>query len=170
MAYIYAANIWCDDCGESIKKRAIAEGKDTYSYDSDEFPKRYNGSLKAGCPQHCAADADCINAIEFDDGTKIGAWLGNDLTTEGVDYVKETIREAREDCGCPDVAALRKAQEDCGCPDVAALWAKHYDYLDFSVTPVCDGCSKDFDFDDLDENNLCVDCRKGDLCPVKRVL
>lgn len=116
MAYIYAADIWCDDCGEAIKSRIIAEGNapadpdDEYSYDSGEFPKYVDGSSEADSPQHCAAGEDCINAYEFPGGFKIGVWLENDLTTDGEDYVKEAVREGGE---------------------VAELWREWHDWIDF---------------------------------------
>ena len=113
MAYIYAADIWCDDCGEDIRRAITAEGKapaDLRSYDSGEFPKYCDGSSEADSPQHCAAGEDCINAYEFPDGFKIGVWLENDLTTDGEDCVKEAVREGGE---------------------VAELWAEYYDWIDF---------------------------------------
>lgn len=148
MAYIYAANIWCDGCGETIKERIQAEGMapaDSDEYDSDEYPKHCDGSSEADSPQHCAAGADCINAYEFDDGTKIGVWLENDLTTDGADYVKKVVCEARE---------------GCGNLDVANLWKEYYNWIDFSTILACYGCDEDFDSDDLNKNNLCADCQK----------
>ena len=118
MAYIYNADIYCDDCGKSIRQRIDAEGHapaypdDGYSYDSDEYPKYVDGSSEADYPQHCGSMGDCINAYEFEDGFKIGAWLKNDLTSEGEDYVKDAVREGG---------------------DVAELWAEYYDYIDFGA-------------------------------------
>jgi len=81
MAYIYAAEIWCDDCGEDIRRRLIAEGNapddidDERSYDSGEFPKYCDGEAESDCPEHCAAGDDCLNAYEFDDGVQnSGGW------------------------------------------------------------------------------------------------
>ena len=99
--YIYAADIYCEDCGEAIRKQITQEGHapadpdDEWSYDSDEFPKGPypDGGGEADSPQHCGAGEDCLNAIEFSDGLKIGVWLENDLTREGVEYVRESLRE-----------------------------------------------------------------------------
>jgi hypothetical protein len=146
---IYAADIWCADCAELIGLRLINGGNapdnpdDQYSYDSDEFPKDCDVSCESDSPEHCAAGEDCINAIEFDD-FKIGCWLENDLTTHGEDYVVEAVQEGRTG-GCDN--------------KVTELWAAFYDYLDFRVMVVCDDCHEDFESDDLDENNLCEDCR-----------
>ncbi len=110
--YMYQAACWCDDCGRDICERITAEGhapadpNDEYSYDSDDYPKYVGGSDESDSPQHCDATGDCINAIEIEPGWSIGAWLENDLTTDGEDYVMEAIRE--------------------GGP-VAELWAEWYD-------------------------------------------
>lgn len=102
--YIYAADLYCEDCGEAIQKRITEEGfapeypNDERSYDSDEFPKGPypDGGGEADYPQHCGAGPDCLNAIEFPDGIKVGAWLGNELTADGVEYVREVIQEGGE--------------------------------------------------------------------------
>ena len=120
LVYIYAADIYCEQCGEAIRKRIAREGfapadpDDERSYDSDEFPKGpyCDGGGEADCPQHCGAGPQCVNAIEFDDGHKVGAWLENELTTDGVEYVCEAIREGGE---------------------VAELWADYYRDYDLKV-------------------------------------
>lgn len=42
---------------------------------------------------HCGAGADCLNAIVLADGRKIGAFLENPLTTDGVEYVQSAHRD-----------------------------------------------------------------------------
>ena len=121
-AYIYCADIYCAYCGEAIRAQITREGfapadpDDEYGYDSDEFPKGpfMDGGGEADCPQHCGAGADCLNALELSDGSRIGAFLDNPLTSEGVDYVRAAIREGGE---------------------VAALWGDWYDYLDIGPAP-----------------------------------
>jgi hypothetical protein len=117
MSYIFNADVYCDDCGEDIRRTIDAAGNapadpdDEHSYDSGEYPKCSGGcSDESDCPDHCGSGEDCINAHEFPDGWKIGVWLGNALTTDGENYVKEAVRDGGE---------------------VAELWAKYYDYLDF---------------------------------------
>jgi len=120
LVYIYAADIYCEQCGEAIRKRIEREGfapanpDDERSYDSDEFPKGpyCDGGGEADCPQHCGAGPQCVNAIEFDDGHKVGAWLENELTTDGAEYVRQAIREGGE---------------------VAELWADYYRDYDLTV-------------------------------------
>ena len=102
--YIYEADIFCEDCGEAIRKQRICEGfapenpDDESSYDSDDFPKGpyLDGGGICDSPQHCGNGSDCLNAEIFDELSKdhkIGAWLENDLTPDGIEYVREAIRE-----------------------------------------------------------------------------
>lgn len=147
MAYIYDADIFCDDCGKSICQRITAEGfapddpDDEGSYDSGEYPKYVDGSSESDSPEHCASGDDCLNSIKFSDGQEIGVWLGNELTSYGEDYTIEAVLEGG---------------------DVADLWRGYYDYLDFTITIVCNGCGIDFDIDDVDENNFCIGCQEPD--------
>lgn len=105
--YVYAADIYCKECGEELcRELSPFAPDDERTYDSDEFPKGpyCRGGGEADCPQHCGSGADCYNAIELANH-RVGAWLENELTTDGVDYVREAIREGGE---------------------VAELWAKFY--------------------------------------------
>lgn len=112
-AYIYQADIFCEACGEAIREEIIQEKlappdpSDEASYDSDEFPKGPfpDGGGEADSPQHCGAGEECLDAIELSDGHKVGAWLENALTTDGIEYVKEAIQ---------------------GGGEVAELWADFY--------------------------------------------
>lgn len=99
MSYIYQADVWCDDCGRAICKRLKRDGKapadpdDEWSFDSDDYPKRAGDDEESDTPQHCAAGADCLNAIELPNG-KVGLLFG-ELTSDGVQYVKDAIAEGR---------------------------------------------------------------------------
>ncbi len=143
MAYIYNADIFCDDCGEFIRCTIEAEGNapadmgDEASYDSDEYPKHCDGSSESDCPEHCGGGDTCFNAIEFADGHKIGVWLENDLTSYGEDYTIEAVREGG---------------------DVSDLWRDYYSYLNFNAGELCNGCEESFDEVDLDEDGFCSDC------------
>ena len=146
---IYEADVWCEDCAEVIKQRIRDEGfapedeDDQRSYDSDEFPKDCDVSCESDCPEHCAGGENCINAHEFANGFKCGVWLENDLTTYGVEYVKDAVRNG-------------------GC--VSELWAEYYDWIDFPAILVCNGCNGDFESDDLDEYNYCEGCNEESDC------
>jgi hypothetical protein len=96
MVYMYNADLWCSECGRAIKKRIRAEGhapktpSDESSFDSDEYPKGpfSDGGGEADSPQHCGAGEDCLEPYVLKDGSKVGKFLGNDLTAEGEEYVK----------------------------------------------------------------------------------
>jgi len=98
MPAIYQADVWCDSCAADIRDRIIGEGfapahpDDETTYDSDEYPKSMSDDESADSPQHCASGADCLEGVELSDGTKVGCLFG-DLTPEGLDYVREAIRE-----------------------------------------------------------------------------
>jgi hypothetical protein len=94
MAYIYQAALWCDDCGEAIRKRLNEAGEgpedpgDETSYDSDDYPKGPSpDDDESDSPNHCESGAECPNAILLDDGTKVGAIVSG-LTDEGIAYVR----------------------------------------------------------------------------------
>jgi hypothetical protein len=125
MAYIYQADVWCDDCGEAIRERLTREGmapanpEDEWSYDSDDFPKRASDDEESDSPQHCAAGEHCVNAVMLPSGEKVG-YLFGELTTVGVAYVEEAIEGA--------------AAEPCTwCKEVADLWKEHYQGKGYDV-------------------------------------
>ena len=113
---IYCADVFCEDCTDKIEsdcredgtvKRMIADGadpSDEYSYDSDEYPKRCDVSEESDSPSHCGG---------------CGIFLENNLTTDGDDYVKETVND--------DFAA--------GNDDSIAItvWMPFYDYIDYDI-------------------------------------
>ena len=118
MAYIYCADVWCDDCGKAICKQLQADGNapanpdDEYTFDSDEYPKRACDDEESDSPQHCAAGEDCLNAIMLPSGGKVG-YLFGELTAVGVEYVKEAI-----------------AENSAYWNEIAELWEEYYaDYL-----------------------------------------
>jgi hypothetical protein len=158
MAAIYQADVWCDDCADSIKDRicselwsdrgnsetpdgtAVAEFAsrddlydhlifmDERQYDSDEFPKYCDDDEECDCPQHCA---DC------------GYFFGNSLTTDGADYVRETVREDVES-GCVDSVAC-------------TVWMPYYDWIDYGDVGTCDDCGS---LAVLNDEELCSGCAR----------
>ena len=104
MAYIYQADIFCDACGESICRQLTEEGKapedpdDERTYDSDDYPKHASDDDETDCPQHCGGLEECINAEELPDGSKIGCLIGTNLTSDGLEYLKEALRGERGLC------------------------------------------------------------------------
>jgi hypothetical protein len=80
-AYIYNADIYCDDCTHDIMA-GIMRGTDTG--DSSDYPQGPfdNGGGEADCPQHCGA---------------CGVFLENPLTADGYDYVREALADGTGD-------------------------------------------------------------------------
>lgn len=87
--YAYQADLWCDDCGRLIKEDCDrAEQEDTG--DTDDYPQYRDEDYSAtDCPYHCANVEDCRNAIQLEDGRKVGMLIEEQLTTEGRRYVLE---------------------------------------------------------------------------------
>jgi hypothetical protein len=132
MAAIYQADVWCDDCADSIRERIWLESDrgPTYAnrkaweeafgidgYDSDEYPKYCDDDEESDKPDHCAGSGMCINAEVLTDGGKVGYFFGNSLTSEGADYVKTTVREDTE-AGFDDSVAI-------------LVWKPYYDWIDY---------------------------------------
>lgn len=100
-AYIYAADLYCDACGENIRAditaagRAPATPENESSYDSDQFPKGPypDGGGESDYPCHCAG---------------CNAFLNNPLTPDGVAYVRDALAR------------------NTGRPDVLAEWRESY--------------------------------------------
>lgn len=93
-AYIYCADLYCADCGQSIRQTLDRQGKapasrdNESSYDSSDYPKGpfHDGGGEADCPQHCGS---------------CGMFLENPLTSDGLDYVRQAI----DGPGKPEVLA-----------------------------------------------------------------
>lgn len=83
--YIYQADLYCEDCGVAIcddldqKGLTPKDPDDQYSYDSDEYPKECCDSCESDMPDNCAACHRPFN---------------NTLTTDGIQYVINAIKEA----------------------------------------------------------------------------
>ncbi len=123
--YIYAADIYCEKCGKSIRRRIRKEGNapkhylDETTYDSGEFPKGpiADGGGEADHPNHCASGEDCLEPTEIE-GEKYGCFLENDLTTEGIDYINQGLRENFETG--KDGAVVK-------------FWANHYRSVGYDI-------------------------------------
>lgn len=102
LAYVYAAALYCAPCGLDVRRRLEREGKapkpsevlDERSYDSGHYPKGPvpRGGGESDSPELCASGAECLRALELEDG-RHGAWLGNDLTSEGMEWLREALLE-----------------------------------------------------------------------------
>lgn len=145
MGAIFQADIWCDDCAEKIKddfyagrfdnereltrdEWEVAHGfDDEYNYDSDEYPKYCDEESESDCPEHCAG---CHEFLE------------NDLTSDGANYVKETVRE--------DIRSGHTDSIAC------TVWAPFYSWIDWEDIGYCDSCGELRD--DLDSDGYCSGC------------
>ena len=100
--YMFQGSLYCEDCGRDIQDKIREEGKapedesDEESFDSDDFPNGpfSGGGGEADSIHHCDSNETCLNAIELPCKSKIGAWLGNDLTSEGDEWLASSIRES----------------------------------------------------------------------------
>ena len=161
MTAIFQAELWCDDCADKIKRRLAEEmfnregcvvlpdgmacidfddvdDLDGYlrlmgefDYDSDDYPKDCVGSDESDRPEHCA-------------GCKV--FLENDLTAEGVDYVRSLAVDAYAD-------------EDEN--SVAFEYLDYYSYIE--LPGECDRCIVCDCLSDGIEDELCPKCY-AELC------
>jgi hypothetical protein len=74
--YVYIAGLWCEDCALDVISRLNDTTED--NGDSDTFPQGpySNGGGESDSPAHCDA---CFKFLE------------NPLTSDGIEYVRETI-------------------------------------------------------------------------------
>lgn len=125
MAYIYQADVYCDDCGRAVCTLLQVAGKapatpdDERTFDSDQYPKRAGDDEEADTPRHCAVGEQCLNAVTLSSGEKVG-YLFGELTDAGVEYVKE---------------AVARALAGDGDAEVPELWQKHYTAKGYNVIP-----------------------------------
>ena len=102
LVYIYAADLWCEDDGAALRKELDEEGKgpedpeNELTYDSDHYPKGPMEEGESDTPNHCAAAAECLNAMTLPSGHKVGLLLTDDLTSDGLRYVAEAVWEGGE--------------------------------------------------------------------------
>jgi hypothetical protein len=173
MAAIYNADVFCDKCADKIREEICDElwggsigdtcpdgtavsdfdsrdeldeylrYMDESDYDSDSYPKYSSDSAEADTPQHCGAHCDCLNPTALADGSKIGHFFGNNLTTDGIDYIMGAVREDLES-GCTDSVAIQ-------------VWYRYYDWLDWGDIDPCLGCPGETD------GRCCASCPDGTL-------
>ena len=105
MAYIYQADIYCDDCGELImrdlERDLEANGTLPELVDSEDWPVDIGDPGEGDVPDHCGAGCACENAIDagtYESGPmkgrthRVGMALENDLSDRGVQYVVDALK------------------------------------------------------------------------------
>lgn len=103
-AYIYDADIYCEDCGKAIqdelrKDKDLMRRKKEGLTDSDDWPEGPypHGGGEADGPQHCGTHEGCLNEIRLEwkgkPAGKVSVFLENPLTDEGVRYLCEMVSE-----------------------------------------------------------------------------
>ena len=168
MCYVYAGDIYCDGCAALIKREVAIgiyggnglvvgpdcdgyyeyetvddvvdylDSLDERDYDSGDYPKYGSDDEACDSPQHCGSGPDCVNAIELSDGSKCGDLIGNDLTADGVEYVKDAVRAGGV---------------------VADLWRDEFDWIDFDDDEEeCDICGHTGPEEEFD-CGMCADCQ-----------
>ena len=110
MGYIYQADVYCDKCGEAIRRNladtAPEDALDQRSYDSDDYPKDAPIEREeSDIPEHCADCHECLN---------------NPLTSEGYKYVQSALSEI------PAGTSIAKLIST-GHPHLAK-WASYYGF------------------------------------------
>ncbi len=115
--YMYQAALYCEDCGKRLRADLDKQGKnpaDPTTYDSDDYPKECLAG-ESDSVSFCEGGEHCADAIELAGGRKIGCWLQEDLTDEGVKSLRASL--ARKDLD----PALRSTYEDIA----KALYVKY---------------------------------------------
>ena len=84
--YVYQAALLCEGCGEAERESLDAGGDgpedpdDESTYDSDDYPKGPTEEGESDTPSHC---------------DHCHVFLESDLTSEGVEYVRDAVQRAR---------------------------------------------------------------------------
>jgi hypothetical protein len=98
--YMYQAALYCETCGRRIRAELTVQGKapddpdDEDSYDSDEYPKQTCMTSETDSVSFCDSGADCADPIVLSDGkTKIGCYLEQDLTDEGIKNLQTSLSD-----------------------------------------------------------------------------
>lgn len=126
--YIYCADLYCETCGQEIcdnlPKPPGFGGQEAgdQMWDSDDYPKLYDGETCHDSPVHCANGSECRECITVPiDGVVDGVYASNEygklltevLTDEGEDYVAN--------------AAVRSLVYGDGDPLVIGVWLNAFD-------------------------------------------
>jgi hypothetical protein len=162
--YMFKAALYCEDCGKKLRADLDKQGKtpadpDERTYDSDDYPKECLAG-ESDSIDFCESGADCEGALSLASGHKIGDYLDQDLTDEGVKSLQETLgskdldpvlRHAYEEiadslCVKYDSRAIREAKDEHGkLPQYSSVGGYTIGYYSDSGDMFCAECAADPD-------------------------
>jgi len=89
--YIFQGDIYCEECGNKIKKTLKPQDN---TGDSNDYPQGpyTEGGGESDAPQFCGSGKACAYKVNLPSNTTIGCPLGNHLTREGVTLINDKIR------------------------------------------------------------------------------
>jgi hypothetical protein len=108
--YVYNADIYCDDCGESLiasleQAKKLRDRRIIDTGDSDDYPQKAQKG-ETDSPSHCARNEDCLNRVDLyayglssedtlcgAEDRYVGALLSETLTSEGETNAYEIATE-----------------------------------------------------------------------------
>ena len=99
--YLYHGYALCEACGEAVRRELQARGLGPIPPgrdDSDSYPQGPYTSSEADAPAHCGRGRGCLDPVEIDTPhgvERLGAFLGNPLTSAGEEYVREQVAMER---------------------------------------------------------------------------
>jgi hypothetical protein len=104
MAYIYQADVWCDDCGEKIKAAIARDNPDLVprdpadesAFDSDAYPKYYDADAEDSGPQNCAGCGEQLRArspLSTSNRPRLPRSTKTIMTDQQVDEIKAVEEE-----------------------------------------------------------------------------
>lgn len=107
MPYAYEADLYCDACGEELQNEInVNDPAAKRSGDTDEYPQYVDVEEESDSIYHCANGRQCKEAIDLhawglkeDDQLQgsetplVGELLTENLTPEGVEYLKRMLDE-----------------------------------------------------------------------------
>jgi len=111
--YAYQADLYCDDCGETIRADRAPVVAFSDRGDSDSYPQWASDDSESDCPQYCAG---------------CGLFLENPLTDAGIGYVIEAVQEFISSRNPDNAYAASR-----GDASVIKQWVEHYDIPVYEV-------------------------------------
>lgn len=96
--YCFAGTYYCEKCAKSHMARLIAEGNapanlaDERTFNSLDFPKGPVEMGSSDIPEHCGSGPSCLESTIID-GVNCGCFLENDLTSKGIEYILDLLKE-----------------------------------------------------------------------------